>query len=109
MGAHAGGQWRRLSLALSLAFSECSLERTGTSCNLLVLDEVMQHLDTEGCMRVGKLLEDLISRRLTCFTTVLVILQTSVGEELGDAFDEVDVIVKRSDCSSVQSIAGKVY
>ena len=107
--SRAGGQWRRLSLALSLAFSECSLERTGTSCNLLVLDEVMQHLDTEGCMRVGKLLEDLISRQLTCFSTVLVILQTSVGEELGDAFDEVDVIVKRHDCSSVQSIAGKVY
>jgi DNA repair exonuclease SbcCD ATPase subunit len=39
----SGGQWRRLSLALSLAFSECSLERTGTTCNLLVLDEV-QHV-----------------------------------------------------------------
>lgn len=136
MRAVSGGQWRRLSLALSLAFSggqspicdvcsdlprtyyhadvsggpkECSLERTGTACNLLVLDEVMQHLDSEGCMRVGKLLEDLISQQLTCFTTVLVILQTSVGEELGDAFDEVDVIVKRNDCSVVQSISGRMY
>jgi hypothetical protein len=69
----------------------------------------MQHLDSEGCMRVGRLLEELISRQLTCFTTVLVILQTSVGEELGDAFDEVDVIVKRRDCSIVQSISGKLY
>ena len=105
----SGGQWRRLSLALSLAYSECSLERSRTECNLLVLDEVMQHLDSQGCMRVGKLLEDLISRQLTSFSTVLVILQTSVGEELGDAFDEVDVIVKRRDSSLVQSISGKVY
>ena len=48
-------------------------------------------------------------RQLTCFSTVLVILQTSVGEELGDAFDEVDVIVKRNDCSVVQSLSGKLY
>jgi hypothetical protein len=60
-------------------------------------------------MRVGKLLEDLISQQLTCFSTVLVILQTSVGEELGDAFDEVDVIVKRNDCSVVQSLSGRLY
>ena len=85
----SGGQWRRLSLALTLAFAQaislasfqfgfgalhyaksdyinnpllsktekvadsllaflqCSLERTATSCNLLVLDEVLQHLDSE--------------------------------------------------------------
>jgi len=32
-----------------------------------------------------------------------------VGEELGDAFDEVDVIIKRRDCSYVQSLSGKIY
>lgn len=26
---------------------QCSLERTATTCNLLVLDEVLQHLDSE--------------------------------------------------------------
>jgi len=105
----SGGQWRRLSLALSLAFSMTSLQRTNTKSSLIVLDEVMQHLDSEGCARVARLLEELIAGDTTCFKTALVILQTKVGEELGDTFDSVDVVVKKDDSSFVQTVAGKVY
>lgn len=105
----SGGQWRRLGLALTLAFSECSLERTATTCNLIVLDEVMQHLDSEGCARVGKLLEGIVRGGDAVFSTALIILQTSVGEELGDSFDQVDVVVKRQDCSLVLDHDGKEY
>jgi len=105
----SGGQWRRLSLALALAFSEWSMERTATSCNLLVLDEVMQHLDSEGCMRVSKMLEDMIGKKMATFSTVLVVLQTQIGEELGDSFDHMDVVVKSNDESQVMTLSGKRY
>ncbi len=105
----SGGQWRRLSLALSLAFSQASLQRTHTTCNLIVLDEVMQHLDSEGCVRVARLLESLVEGDTAEFETALVILQTAVGEELGDSFDQVDVVVKQRDSSFVKSAAGLLY
>ena len=121
---------------------QCSLERTQTTCNLLVLDEVLQHLDNEvswhdfsvywrflpscfksslispwkthsssvlrritcqstlshllqGCSRVAKLLRMLITGGddatigMNGVKTCLAILQTSVGEELGESFDQV--------------------
>jgi DNA repair exonuclease SbcCD ATPase subunit len=36
----SGGEWRRLSLALSLAFADFARVRLGVQCNVLVLDEV---------------------------------------------------------------------
>ena len=39
---------RRIGLALSLAFADFARARLGLSCNLLVLDEVMQHMDADG-------------------------------------------------------------
>jgi hypothetical protein len=51
--------------------------------------QVMQHLDGEGCARVATLLTEMVNSHETTFTTALVILQTVVGEELGDTFDQV--------------------
>lgn len=50
----SGGQWRRASLALALAFTELARRRGKLSCNLLVLDEAMVHLDTHGRAKVKK-------------------------------------------------------
>ena len=36
----SGGEWRRVGLALSLAFADFARARAGLSCNVLVLDEV---------------------------------------------------------------------
>lgn len=49
----SGGQWRRSSLALELAFAELARQRGRFSCNLLVLDEVLSQLDSYGRVRVS--------------------------------------------------------
>lgn len=48
----SGGQWRRCSLALELAFAELTRQRSRFSCNVLVLDEVLSQLDSHGRARV---------------------------------------------------------
>lgn len=53
----SGGERRRVALALALGFSELAAQRGRLRSNLVVLDEVMQHLDTEGCLRVAQLLK----------------------------------------------------
>ncbi|KAK4535423.1 hypothetical protein CDCA_CDCA05G1448 [Cyanidium caldarium] len=63
----SGGQFRRVSLALTLAFAEFACHRTGYECNLIVLDEVLQHLDREGVRRLAAVL------RMIRRDTVLVI------------------------------------
>lgn len=58
----SGGQWRRSSLALELAFAELARQRSRFCCNILVLDEVLSQLDSYGRARVRVL------RQLTaCF------------------------------------------
>lgn len=49
----SGGQWRRASLSLELAFVELARQRGRFSCNLLVLDEVLSQLDSYGRERVS--------------------------------------------------------
>lgn len=60
-------------------------------------------------MRVSKMLEDMIGKKMTTFSTVLVVLQTQIGEELGDSFDHIDVVVKSNDESQVMTLSGKRY
>lgn len=50
----SGGQWRRASLSLELAFVELARQRGRFSCNLLVLDEVLSQLDSCGRERVSR-------------------------------------------------------
>jgi DNA repair exonuclease SbcCD ATPase subunit len=49
----SGGQWRRVSMALDLAFAE-AIRRKGTlRSNLIVMDEILTHLDAMGREAVG--------------------------------------------------------
>jgi hypothetical protein len=52
----SGGERRRAALALALAHADLASSRGGVDCDLLVLDEVLQHLDGEGVARVAALL-----------------------------------------------------
>ena len=90
----SGGERRRLAIALALGFSSLASKRCGLHCDLLVLDEVMQHLDEEGCKRmVG-----IISQREAC--TVLVVAQPhTIAYDLVDA---KDIIKKERDTASVR-------
>jgi DNA repair exonuclease SbcCD ATPase subunit len=83
----SGGERRRVALALALGFTELAARRGRLRCDLLVLDEVMQHLDGEGCARLASLL-----RGLDQFGTVLVVAQAQ--SFMTRAFDGVDVVVR---------------
>ncbi|CAM9955449.1 unnamed protein product [Ectocarpus sp. 12 AP-2014] len=108
----SGGQWRRASLALELAFIELARQRGRFSCNLLVLDEVLSQLDSYGRERVASMLRALTHGRNAgkesdfgpthaMYSTILVILQDLPSEELQESFDAIDQVVKHRDSSSV--------
>lgn len=113
---------RRVSLALDLAFAEIIRRKGILKCNLLVMDEVLTHLDASGREAVGSVLralvmgpkegdfeieegdEALYSRLLGAgaYETVLVILQDLAAQELEEAFDHIDTVVKHDQTSTVQ-------
>lgn len=49
----SGGQWRRVSLSLDLAFSEVVRRKGSLRCSLIVMDEILTHLDASGREAVG--------------------------------------------------------
>ncbi|KAK4529955.1 hypothetical protein CCYA_CCYA03G0812 [Cyanidiococcus yangmingshanensis] len=94
LGLLSGGQFRRVSLALSLAFAEYLCHQIGYSSNLLVLDEILQQLDQEGARRLATLLP-LLER-----DTVLVIAHENV-RYLADVADAHDVVERSAGQSTV--------
>ncbi|CAI7798967.1 unnamed protein product [Closterium sp. NIES-53] len=91
----SGGERRRVALALALAFAELAAERSGVRFDLLVLDEVFQHLDDEGVAAVAAVLRGLPQR------TVVVVSQANSREALAE-FGVVDWVVKRNDVATVE-------
>ena len=57
----SGGQWRRVSMALDLAFAEIIRRKGSLRCNLIVMDEVLTHLDSSGREAVGSVLRSMVS------------------------------------------------
>lgn len=90
----SGGERRRMALSLTLGYSELARERSGVSCNVLVLDEVLQHLDSEGRLRVASVLRELPQ------SSVFVVSQAF--SDLVGELDCVDWIVKEKDRSRVE-------
>ena len=82
----SGGEWRRVGLGLSLAFADFAKQRSGLSCNLLVLDEVMQHMDVDGQAAMARVL-----RGLGVETTVVIAHGLASDALYGD-FDAMDVV-----------------
>jgi DNA repair exonuclease SbcCD ATPase subunit len=82
----SGGERRRVALALALGFSQLAGRKGRLRSELLVLDEVMQHLDGEGCARLAGLLRGLP------YSSVLVVAQAHSFATR--AFDAVDVVCK---------------
>jgi len=89
----SGGERRRLGISLALGFSRLASVRSGLSCDLLVLDEVMQHLDDEGCRRLLTLINDIPQ------ATVLLVAQPHSA--VYDLVDAKDIVRKERDTSSV--------
>lgn len=53
----SGGEGRRVDIILQLAQRDLSRTESGFSCNLLVLDEILDYLDTDGIYSVLNMLE----------------------------------------------------
>ena len=121
LAALSGGQWRRCSLSLALGFAELVARRGQLRTNLLVLDEPLTHLDRSGRAEVGRTLRRLIRRSsennaadqdealagrhsLSSFSvsTIIMILQDLAAEELEEAFDCMDEVVKEHGTSIVR-------
>ena len=104
------GQWRRCSLSLSLGFSDLVARRGRLCSSLLVLDEPLTHLDSSGRDNVGKLLRKVIQNQASnsnigvgglSVSTIIIILQDLVAEELSESFDRIDEVVKSQGHSTV--------
>jgi hypothetical protein len=61
----SGGQWRRVSMALDLAFVEVIRRRGTLRSNILVMDEVLTHLDGAGREAVGTVLRAMVDGEKT--------------------------------------------
>jgi len=89
----SGGERRRVALALCLAFADLVKQYGRLSCNILVLDEVLQQLDQEGCIRVADLLRELP------LSSVFVVGQAH--SFVTEAFEKMDTVVKKDGYSTI--------
>jgi hypothetical protein len=89
----SGGERRRVALALALAHADLASSRGGVFCDLLVLDEVLQHLDAEGIARVAAALRGL--------PRGTVLLTSQADSATAHLFDTVDRVWKRGGSSGV--------
>lgn len=86
-GALSGGEGRRVDLILQLAQRSLCEVQSGFSCNLLVIDEILDYLDSVGVDNVLSLLET----NSTNVDTLMVVTQRS---DLNINFDSILTIVK---------------
>jgi len=99
----SGGQWRRCSLALSFAFAELVASKGRLRSSLLVLDEPLTHLDRSGRTKFGELVRKMLGAKQSVdrdlpgiqISTAIIILQDLSAEELEEAFDGIDTVVRK--------------
>jgi len=89
----SGGERRRAALALALAHADLAASRGGVHCDLLVLDEVLQHLDAEGIARVAA--------ALRAMPRGTVLLTSQADSATSHLFDTVDRGWKRGGSAGV--------
>lgn len=93
--APSGGQLKKITLACDLALMDLLAGREGAAVDLLLLDEVLDGLDTAGRARVMMLLDVLRSRR----STIVVI---SHDPEIVEKFGKSVTVVKRGGIASIK-------
>ena len=107
----SGGQWRRCSLALTFGFAELVARHGKFRPSMCVLDEPLTHLDRSGRSKVGEVIRKMLrtadSEGVKGFgfmgmSTVLIILQDLAAEELDEAFDCIDEVIKEDSASRVK-------
>jgi DNA repair exonuclease SbcCD ATPase subunit len=107
----SGGQWRRCSLALTFGFAELVARRGKFRPSMCVLDEPLTHLDRSGRSKVGEVIRKMLRPAdsdgmkgfgVVGMSTVLIILQDLAAEELDEAFDCIDEVIKEGSTSRVK-------
>ncbi|CAN8062574.1 unnamed protein product [Agarophyton chilense] len=97
----SGGQRQRCSLSFALAFSDLAHERAGFQSSLMVLDEILQALDSDGRQRMSRVIPSLIVSRDGPRNTVLVVAQDEAPEIAEFAHGGTDTVERRADESQV--------
>lgn len=91
----SGGQLKKIEIAVDLALMDLVASRESNTIDLLVLDEVLDGLDAEGCSRVLLLLGELRSRRRSIFVI-------SHDAEVAEIFEKAIFAVKKNGVSEVK-------
>jgi len=114
----SGGQWRRVSLALDFAFAELIRRRGVLRSNLMVMDEVLTHLDASGRESVGTVLRAMVQGPVPTSTsdpaTVPVRAESTLGIECeeeneqsaADMLDEFGVELPNAEELRMQQLTG---
>lgn len=95
----SGGQRQRCSLSFALAFSDLAHERAGFQSSLIVLDEILQSLDSDGRQRMSRLVPNLIGSEDGIRNSVLVVAQDEAPEIAAYAHGGTDVVERSGDLS----------
>lgn len=90
----SNGQQRKLEIATDFALNDLALSM-GTNFGMIIMDEVLDGLDSEGERRVIRLLESLRSRYHSIFVV-------SHDPTLSSGFDQAIKVVKKNQKSSIE-------
>jgi DNA repair exonuclease SbcCD ATPase subunit len=94
----SGGQMKKMEIATDLALMDLASARDSSHVDLLLMDEVLDGLDSEGAQRVVRLLHNLRKQR----GTILVISHQS---DLADAFEKCWSVTKTDGVSQLDAAA----
>lgn len=94
----SGGQFKKMEIATDLAMMDLVATRESSHVSVLCLDECLDGLDTQGRLRIIKLLHDLRSTRETIFVI-------SHDQDLGEIFEKSLLVVKEDGVSHLEDAA----
>lgn len=98
MSQLSSGERCRVAAALMLGFRALAERRGHLECNVLVLDEVTQHLDASGC---DSLVDALAGTSLGPGADGTVLIVSQPGTRIADKATAVDVVLKVDGRSTV--------
>ena len=96
--APSGGQMKKMELATDFALMDLMATREGGHLSMLMLDEVLDGLDSEGRQRVLMLLQELRAERGTIFVI-------SHDSDMAEIFEKAITVTKDGGVSTVELAA----
>jgi DNA repair exonuclease SbcCD ATPase subunit len=91
----SGGQWGKMEIANDLALMDLATQGEGSNVDLLILDEVLDGLDSIGRQRLMLLLHELRSVRGTIFVV-------SHDADIAEVFEHSVTVIKKNGASHLK-------